>query len=112
MQALYIAQVSGMLNVPTNCDGLSKAELSRTEVQLLLVNELLKMDLRLAYMRGSDFVIDDSNYTVKLRLQDMPFRKPVEVQRISHTQDSYVIHDYSILFEGSGLKTLQGTINV
>ncbi|KAJ3304348.1 hypothetical protein HDV03_002829, partial [Kappamyces sp. JEL0829] len=100
MQGLYIAQTSGMLNVPTNFDGLSQTELKKIEIQLSIVNALLKADLKMAFIRGSDVVIDDSNYTLNLRLQDMPHRKTANVQRILHTQGTYILNDFGFIYEG------------
>ncbi|KAJ3305080.1 hypothetical protein HDV03_002006 [Kappamyces sp. JEL0829] len=110
MQGLYIAQMSGMLNVPANPDQLPKSEHGRIEIQLSVINALLKLDMILAFIKGSEFVMDDSNYTLNLRLQDMTYRKTAQVRQIQHTQGTYIVNDFGFIYEGSRLKTLQSTI--
>ncbi|KAJ3335211.1 hypothetical protein HDU91_002281, partial [Kappamyces sp. JEL0680] len=78
LQGLYIAQLSGMLNIPTNLDGLSKTELDRVEIQLSITNGLLKADMAFALFNGTDYAMDDSGYLQNLKLQDMKYRKSAE----------------------------------
>ncbi|KAJ3300877.1 hypothetical protein HDV03_001888 [Kappamyces sp. JEL0829] len=110
MQALYIAQMSGMLSIPTGLDELAPAELSKVEIQLSIVNALLKMDLALTFMKGSDYVIDDSNYNHNVRLQDMHYRKLADIRQIKDMQGRYILNDFGFVFEGSRIKTIQNSI--
>ncbi|KAJ3358160.1 hypothetical protein HDU91_005303 [Kappamyces sp. JEL0680] len=110
MQGLYIAQMSGMLNVPANPDQLPKSEHGRIEIQLSVVNALLKMDFALAFIKGSSYAMDDSNYMLNLRLKDMLYRKSEQVRQITQTQGTFIQNDFGFLYQGSRLKTLQSTI--